>query len=447
MSKSAFPTKAWTSNISCRKSKKAPRSSPFAKVKIARRKLTVLDLFSGAGGTGVGFTKAGFRIIGAIEIDRNAAATYEKNLGVEVEKKDIRKISPAEFRRKLKLRRYELAVLVGCPPCQGFSRMRNSNGADDPRNRLVLKYLDFVKEFMPRFAVFENVPGLVRANHGKKYYDKLCNGLKALGYSIREQEEDAVNYGVAQHRERVIVIAGRNGEAPPFPKPTHGNPNSQEVRNGSRQKWLTVRDAIGRHKYPRLRAGENGEGKNKQYPNHIAPTTGEKVIRFIRRVPKNGGSRRDVPKRYWLKCHRDHDGHADVYGRSAWNRPANTITCGCTNISKGRFVHPTQDRALTPREAAALQSFDENFVFERRNLNEQIGNAVPPLLAFAIAIALRRRIRARAPMRSRRSRALQGTPRTSVVLGGRSNVRSPVASPAQARFRSRRAKAAATRGL
>jgi len=385
---------------------------------------TLVDLFSGAGGTGIGFIKAGFRILGAVEIDRYAAETYEKNLGIKVKIADIRDFSPKEFRKELKLRRGQLDVLVGCPPCQGFSRMRNGNGADDERNDLVMSYLEFVRELMPRFAVFENVPGLLRTKHGRKFYDQLYKGLKALGYNVKQYEVDAADFGTPQHRKRVIVIAGRHGEEPPSLEKTHGNPNSKEVREGNLKPWVTVRDAIG--KFPAVSAGRNAEEGGK-YPNHIAPVMGKKVREFIRRVPKDGGSRTEVPKGMWLKCHKKHDGHVDVYGRVAWDRPSNTLTCGCTNVSKGRFVHPEQDRALTYREAAALQGFDLTVVFYGASFHNQIGNAVPPTLAFGIAKALKKQIVGQKPRRKNYSKRVVGKARNAAGRDDRSDAKSPIA--------------------
>jgi DNA (cytosine-5)-methyltransferase 1 len=350
---------------------------------------TVIDLFSGAGGTGLGFQRAGFDIVGAVEIDPYASETYEKNLHVNVKRVDIRELSPQAFRRELELDLGELDVLVGCPPCQGFSRMRNHKGVEDGRNDLVLRYLEYVEAFMPRFAVFENVPGLIRTEHGRKFYRLLIEGLIRLGYGLTEREEDIADYGIAQHRKRVVVIAGRDREKPLFPKQTHGKPGTQEIAEGLYRPWLTVWDVVGNNKYPSLKAGENGEQTGK-YPNHIAPViTESRVLEFIKMVPHDGGGRKDVEKRFWLQCHLTHDGHADVYGRLAWHRPANTITAGCTNLSKGRFVHPEQDRSLTAREAAALQGFPDDYVFYGGNFASQIGNAVPPPLAYAIATLLK----------------------------------------------------------
>ena len=276
----------------------------------------------------------------------------------------------------------------------------------------------------------------MRAKHGKKFFNALCKGLEALGYKVNQKLEDVADYGVPQHRERIIVIAGRNGEELPFPKATHNDPNSPEVVSGKLKPWLTVRDAIGRSRYPVLKAGENGEGKRKRkYPNHVAPEMSKKVLKFIRRVPHNGGSRKDVPKRPWLQCHRAHDGHTDVYGRLAWDAPSNTITCGCTNVSKGRFVHPTQDRALTPREAAALQGFADDFIFEADMAAEQIGNAVPPPFAYAIALALKKQIRTHAPKRRKRTLGAQDTTHSEVGRGGKSAGKNLIAFPAPARRR------------
>lgn len=354
---------------------------------------TVIDLFSGAGGTGAGFREVGFKILGAVELDASAAESYRKNLGVKVKETDIRDLSPAKFRKQLNLEKEELDVLIGCPPCQGFSRMRNGQGADDERNDLVLRYLKFVKEFMPRYAVFENVPGMLRYEFARTFYRRLCEGLRKLGYELKEYEEDAADYGTPQHRIRIIVIAARTGEEMPQLIKTHGNPSSEGVQSGKLKAWLTVADAIGNDKYPKVEAGQNGEEGGK-YPNHIAPIIrSERVKDFIKAVPHDGGSRRKVPREKWLTCHLNkNSGHADVYGRMAWNKPANTLTCGCTNLSKGRFVHPVQDRAITYREAASLQGFKDSFVFHGKDISKQIGNAVPPTLSKALAAAIKREI-------------------------------------------------------
>jgi len=349
---------------------------------------SVLDIFSGAGGTAWGFLRAGFRIVAAVEKDPQAAATYRTNIGVQPKVTDITLLDPGGFREEIGLRPGDLDVLIGCPPCQGFTRMRNAEGAGDRRNPLVLRYLEYVREFMPRFAVFENVPGLARTEHGRRFYEALLDGLDKLGYAVVRRIVDAADYGVPQHRRRIVIIAGFDGEKLPFPEPTHADPRSREVARGVKRPWTTVRQAIG--DYPPLRAGEERGSP----PNHRARAMGERVLDFIRRVPHDGGSRTDVPERFWLPCHKRHSGHKDVYGRLAWDRPSNVITSGCTNVSKGRFVHPVQDRGLSVREAAALQGFPDEFVFRGGldSMSWQIGNAVPPPLAEAVARVLMERL-------------------------------------------------------
>lgn len=354
-----------------------------------RRRYTVVDLFSGPGGTSHGFLKAGYRVIGAVEVDKSAAETYRRNIKVPVHEMDIRDLSPKQFRKDLGLRKRELDVLVGCPPCQGFTRLRNRNGAGDHRNSLVLRYLEFVKEFAPRFAVFENVPGLRRTRHGKVFYTRLTKGLENLGYSVACNEVDAANYGVPQRRVRIILIASRSGPPPRLKPETHGEPASEDVMDGRKKAWITTRFAIGCGKLKPVRPGATA-GRDK---NHVAANTGLHVLKFLKRVPKDGGSRHDVPRRYWLKCHRKHDGHYDTYGRLTWDAPSNTITSGCTNPSKGRFVHPTQARALTIREAALLQGFPSRYRFRGTSQAEQVGNAVPPQLALIVAKSLKNRLR------------------------------------------------------
>jgi len=269
--------------------------------------------------------------------------------------------------------------------------MRNDAGKSDARNGLVAIYGEFVRVFKPRFAMFENVPGLIRTEHGKQYYRALRDQLREAGYCIGSWELDAADFGVPQHRRRVILIAGRDGEIPPdlSAARTHGAPDSPEVRAGMLKPWRTVRDAIAR--FPPLQPGECCE----DFPNHVARRLGERVARFIAAVPTDGGSRTDVEHGLWLECHRRHGGHKDVYGRLAWDRPANVITSGCTNVSKGRFVHPEQNRGLTPREAAALQGFPDDFVFvgSFESVSAQIGNAVPPPMAKVAADLLAAKLR------------------------------------------------------
>jgi DNA (cytosine-5)-methyltransferase 1 len=262
-----------------------------------------------------------------------------------------------------------LALLAACAPCQGFSRLRTLNragAADDDRNDLVLRVLPFITALRPRAVMLENVPGAEKAPQ----MADVRRRLHRLGYRFRDAVLDVADYGVPQRRRRYILI-GTRGAAPEFPRLVH--------------RRRTVRDAIGHLPDP----GRSGD------PLHdVASRTSPRIARLIARIPTDGGSRSALPRRIQLDCHRACDGFSDVYGRMAWDGPAPTITSGFVNPSKGRFLHPEQNRAITPREAALLQSFPASYEFSMTRgkyaAAEMIGNAVPPAFARRQARALLR---------------------------------------------------------
>lgn len=347
--------------------------------------LTVVDLFAGAGGTARGFLDAGFKIVGAVDNDPNANLTYTKNIGVIPKPLDLLKVEATTFRKALGLGRKRVDVLVGCPPCQGFTHLRFEGVEADQRNDLVVRFADFAEALNPKCVVFENVPGLLNRTHGQKLFEQLKNRLHAQGYKTSYGILNATDYGVAQFRRRVVMIGWKGNLTPILPPPTHADPNSYEVTTNGLSAWNTV-EII--RTLPSLNPGE----QSSDVPNHVARRFGQRLMEFIELVPKNGGSRTDVPEKYWLDCHKKAGcGHGDVYGRLHWERPSGTLTSGCTNASKGRFVHPEQNRSLTPREAARLQSFDDQYQFTGSldSISKQIGNAVPPLLAKAVAIQVK----------------------------------------------------------
>jgi DNA (cytosine-5)-methyltransferase 1 len=328
------------------------------------RRPCAIDLFSGCGGLSLGLKQAGFNVVGAVEIDSAAVRTYKANhRRVVIKHADIRKLSARAFRRELKIKKGELALLAGCPPCQGFSALRTRNGANrnrDSRNSLVYEMLRFAKAFRPKAfrpkaIMMENVPGLVR----HKPFVDLCSGLRKLGYHVSFDIKDAANFGVPQRRRRLILLAGRGFEI-------HFAVETDRLRS--------VRSAIGKISKP---------GKSRDALHNIPEKKRtERIASLIRDIPKDGGSRRDLPKYRQLKCHRRTNGFGDVYGRMAWDDVAPTLTSGCYNPSKGRFLHPEENRAITMREAALLQSFPREYVFElscgREALALMIGNALPP---------------------------------------------------------------------
>lgn len=327
-----------------------------------------IDLFAGAGGLTAGLVQAGYSVRGAIEYDPVAAESYRLNHPETVLRcADIREIPAKHFVRELGLQPGELMLLAGCPPCQGFSRMRTRNRAGavaDDRNSLVRDFVRFTRAFRPRFVMIENVPGL----QSEPILRDTLMALKRLGYQSNVSVVDASDYGVPQRRKRLVVLAGL-GVAPSMPR-------RARVRR-------SVFDAIGKLPKP----GATGDELHDKVSNR-APH----VAAIIRAVPKDGGSRAAVPLELLPDCHQAHDGHYDVYGRMAWTDVAPTITSGCHNPSRGRFIHPEQDRAISLREAALLQTFPRNYRFSMRRGREhaalQIGNALPPELIRRIARSL-----------------------------------------------------------
>jgi DNA (cytosine-5)-methyltransferase 1 len=334
------------------------------------RRLTAIDLFAGCGGLTQGLRKAGFRVLGAVENDEKAAATYRLNHpSTYLWGRDIRLVSAGSLRRKLRLRKGDLDLLAGCPPCQGFSTMRTLNGwrsVRDTRNDLVSEFVRFVEALRPKAVMMENVPGLAK---NRRFVD-MCERLEALGYRGEFHILNAASFGVPQRRRRLIYLAGLNMRLS-FAKP-----------------WLdfpTVRDAIG----SMPDAGRSGDAIH-----DIPENRTDRVRARIKSIPRNGGGRADLPDGEQLRCHKRCDGFKDVYGRMAWDELAPTITSGCFNPSKGRFLHPTRDRAITVREAALLQGFPRSYKFDVRHgkvsLSLMVGNALPPPFVAAHARQVRK---------------------------------------------------------
>lgn len=323
------------------------------------KKYSAIDLFSGCGGLTLGLKQAGFRVLAAIEIDELAVDTYKANHpGVRVYHDDIRAIKAKPLRERLNLKKGELDLLAGCPPCQGFSALRTRNGAAqkrDHRNGLIREMMRFTRAFLPKAIMMENVPGL--AEHWS--FRKLCRDLRRLGYRVEWDVKDARHYGVPQRRKRLILVAGRGLDIP-------------LAKESSALK--TVRKAFVNLRKP---------GKSRDALQNLREDRSSKILKLIGAIPKDGGSRTDLPLARQLPCHKRTDGFKDIYGRMAWDQPSPTITGGCFNPSKGRFLHPEEDRAITLREAAILQSFPRRYRFpveaSKESIALMIGNALPPV--------------------------------------------------------------------
>ncbi len=337
----------------------------------------VIDLFSGAGGLSLGLSWAGLQTAAAFELDPAAVSTYAKNLGGHIFETDVRELTGSRIRRLADLKRGQPLIVVGGPPCQGFSVQRRG-GADDPRNDLLFEFLRIVGELAPTIFVMENVPGLQKRDEFKRFRAQA----EDLGYKLDVAVLDASQHGVAQKRRRLVTV----GERGP-----NGSFSLPEPLGGAAP---TVRDAIGDLPSPITEPQRASE-----FANHQLGNISELNRLRISFVPEGGG-RADIPEHLRLPCHSvpvEKAGHRGVYGRLSWDSPAGTITTKCNSFTRGRFGHPSEDRNITMREAARLQGFPDDFEFlgTRVETAHQIGNAVPPPLGHAIGqaivAALRRR--------------------------------------------------------
>lgn len=332
------------------------------------QEFTAIDLFSGCGGLTEGLKQAGYKVIAAIEKEEKPSETYQKN---HPETKlfigDIRKIDTNNVMSLTSLRKGDLFLLAGCPPCQGFStlRTRNRKTSRDERNSLIDDFFRYVYELEPKKVMLENVPGL------EKHYrfKKLCSNLKKLGYKVIYKTVDVSEHSVPQRRRRLILLASRID-----------NVSFTEAC----KKKITVRETLEKIQ---------GSKFDNDDIHFIPEKRSQKVKEIIRAIPKNGGSRKDLPSHLILTCHAKTNGFGDVYGRMKWDDVSPTITSGCHNPSKGRFLHPEEDRTITLREAAALQGFPSNYIFNKahgkESLGLMIGNALPPPFIKAYAERLK----------------------------------------------------------
>ena len=315
-------------------------------------------------------------------MDADACAVYEENLGVAPIVGDLRRISGTEILRHTDLRRGELPLLVGCPPCQGFSTLRRTRlrkGQRDARKSLLRVFGERVEEILPKVVVLENVTGLMLGRN-RRFFRAFLNHVCRLGYCCEYAVLDAVDYGAPQHRRRLVLI-GTRGKAPSLPEPTHSNAGAKD----GKLPWKTVREAI--RDLPPLRAGQ----RSNRLSLHEATAHSKSVLRIIRHIPRDGGGRRSLPRSLWLPCHRKLNrrgkgGAGSIYGRMRWNAQSPTITTRSQAPSCGRFVHPWQDRGITLREAARLQSIPDEYVIHgsKEQVARWIGNAMPLGLAQAL---------------------------------------------------------------
>lgn len=330
------------------------------------RAIAAVDLFCGAAGLSLGLKSSGIQIAAGVDLDPACRFPFEKNIGSAFIERDVTAIKP-DFLRSL-YGGAEVRLLAGCAPCQPFSGYTTKRRAIDRRWKLLLEFLRLTQSVLPEIVTMENVPRLVHL----PLWGQFVRGLESSGYKVAWGILDAADYGVPQSRRRVVLLGSRLGSIDLPPSDTISR--------------ATVRSAIG--KLPAIKAGVPG----KSDPLHSARALTEPNLQRIR-LSRPAGTWREWPKRLRVACHQTKAGktYPSVYGRMSWDDPAPTITTQFYGFGNGRFGHPVQDRAITLREGAILQSFPSDFQFvppgERVNfrlIGRLIGNAVPPALGRAI---------------------------------------------------------------
>ena len=336
--------------------------------------MKAIDLFCGAGGLTKGLRNAGWEVVTGIDVDGTVADTYElNNPGSHFIHADLRRIGDEEVRGLVTTIPSPELLLAGCAPCQPFSKQRRRRGLGERTDAALLtEFARFVAALQPGVVLMENVPGIASVP-GFSAFRRFTKTLDDFGYECDHGILNARDFGVPQHRRRYVLLATRTG-SPHLPTPSveDGAPND-----------VSVREAIWH--FPRIEAGE----KHSVIANHCAAGLSSRNLERIKATPPDGGSRRDWPERLQLElnCHQAAGvGFSDVYGRMWWDRAAPTLTSRCNSLSNGRFGHPDQHRAISLREAAALQTFPDDYEFfgSRNRIAQWIGNSVP--VAFGAAL-------------------------------------------------------------
>jgi len=341
------------------------------------RQLTikVVDFFCGVGGVTRGLLDAGIDVICGIDNDPSAKQAYECNnirtngQHVEFLERDINYLSFKDISLRLKAEKYDRLIFVGCAPCQPFTNINTTKDNTNKQKNYLLRFADFVERFKPDFLFVENVPGITAPKYGG-IFGIFKERLQKLGYYFTDANINAKTYGIPQNRNRRILIASKRGPLD-FPCATHG-PGKLD--------YVTIHEALSCHDLAPLAAGE----VDITDPLHRAAKLSETNLWRIRHTRKDGGGRDLWMKKKPVECFERHkDSYRDVYNRMYWKKPSPTITTRFNSLSNGRFGHPEEDRAISLREGAILQTFPINCVFygSMVNIAKHIGNAVPVELA------------------------------------------------------------------
>jgi len=350
-------------------------------VNTTNRRLKAVDFFCSGGGMSYGMQTAGIDILAGIDNDPKCKETYEANIDAEFIEADVFKLKEYELENQLKdeglKKNDDNLILIGCTPCQFWSNIRTDKEKAEKTKNLLTEFHRFVKYFNPGYVVVENVPGILK--HKKKSkLTTFVNWLKKNDYKVHASVHNVNEYGVPQSRKRFTLIANRVNKNIIEPEPIETRP--------------TLRDYIGvDNGFPVLSAG------NRNSEDYMSTTAGlnELNLRRIRKVKPNGGNRFDFADdpELQLNCFKGKDNSfRDTFGRLRWDKPSSTITTKFFSISCGRFAHPEEDRALSLREGAVLQTFPKKYIFKTTTISDTariIGNAVPPEYSKRIGLSIK----------------------------------------------------------
>lgn len=337
--------------------------------------IKAVDFFCSGGGMSYGMQQAGIKVLAGIDNDISCKTTYEANIkGAKFIHADVFDLDETYLRQKLSLKKNDdELLLIGCSPCQFWSIINTDKTRSQESKNLLIEFSRFVKHLMPGYVVVENVPGVLRKKE-ESGLKEFVEWLESNGYAVHHKVHNVSDYGVPQNRKRFTLIANRVTKVELEPTPKKG-------------KKVTVRDVLGeKNGFPKIEPGH----KDDTDFFHSVPNLSSVNIERLKKVNKDGGNRFGFANdpELQLNCFvgRD-DSFRDTFGRLWWDRPSPTITTKFYSVSNGRFVHPEEDRALSIREGAALQSFPKNYKFKTKGITstaKMIGNAVPPKYAKAI---------------------------------------------------------------
>lgn len=342
--------------------------------------LQAVDFFCSAGGVTCGFKKAGIDVLGGIDVDVNCKTTYELNNSAKFLCADVSSLEMESIGSFFKIHRnQDNLIFVGCSPCQYYSNIKTDKTKSIKTRLLLSDFQEFVEYYLPGYVFVENVPGF--ESKPRSPLSKFKKFLLKNGYVYDDGVVNAKHFGVPQNRRRYVLVATRVLKRIKLPI-------------GDKNNLKTVKDAIGDYSiFTKIEAGKN----DKTCFAHTSASLKEINLERIKRTPHDGGDRRvwNDNQDLQLECYKEHKGHYDVYGRMYWNKPSPAITTRFVSLSNGRYGHPEQDRAISIREGATLQTFPLDYVFyseSQGTIAKMIGNAVPPKLAMELSKAFKSKI-------------------------------------------------------